>query len=49
MLKSGYPVVEAALETGFYDQSHFTSYFKYYVGVPPVTYQNACNILQDQK
>ncbi|MDJ1473625.1 AraC family transcriptional regulator [Xanthocytophaga flava] len=48
LLKSGYPVVEAALETGFYDQSHFTNYFKYYVGVPPMTYQNACNILQDQ-
>lgn len=36
-----------ALETGFYDQSHFTRYFKTYVGVTPASYLSCCNILQD--
>lgn len=35
MLNSGYPIVEAALEAGFYDQSHFHHSFLYYTGVTP--------------
>lgn len=35
MLNDGYPVVEAALEAGFYDQSHFHHNFVYYTGVTP--------------
>lgn len=36
-----------ALESGFYDQSHFSKYFKNYVGVTPISYLQSCNILQD--
>jgi len=35
MLNNGYPIVEAALEAGFYDQSHFHHSFLYYTGVTP--------------
>lgn len=47
-LQDGTPLVQTALDTGFYDQSHFTNYFKKYVGVTPLSYQKGCNILQDQ-
>jgi AraC-like DNA-binding protein len=47
LLFQRFPLVEVALETGFYDQSHFTNTFKKYVGVSPLSYQNNCNILQD--
>lgn len=45
-LREGMPVVETALSTGYYDQSHFNHYFKYYVGLSPSDYANS-NILQD--
>lgn len=35
MINDGYPIVEAALEAGFYDQSHFHHSFLYYTGVTP--------------
>lgn len=35
MINNGYPIVEAALEAGFYDQSHFHHSFLYYTGVTP--------------
>jgi AraC-like DNA-binding protein len=41
------PLVEIALESGFYDQSHFTHSFKKYVGVTPGNYKKNTNILQD--
>lgn len=41
------PLVEIALESGFYDQSHFTHSFKKYVGVTPGGYKKNCKILQD--
>ena len=41
------PLVEIALESGFYDQSHFTHSFKKYVGVTPGNYKKNCKILQD--
>lgn len=47
MLKQGMPVVDAALEAGFYDQSNFTNYFKMYVGDTPKVYQKSCNIFQE--
>lgn len=47
LLFIGMPLVEVALESGFYDQSHFTHKFNKYVGVSPLTYQKNCNILQD--
>jgi AraC-like DNA-binding protein len=45
--KAGKPLVHAALDSGFYDQSHFTNYFKYFVGITPKEYQQQCNIFQD--
>lgn len=41
------PLVEIALESGFYDQSHFTHSFKKYVGVTPGNYKRNSKILQD--
>jgi AraC-like DNA-binding protein len=45
-LRGGASLVETALSTGFYDQSHFSHYFKHYVGLSPSDYVNS-NILQD--
>ena len=41
------PLVDIALESGFFDQSHFSHSFKKYVGVSPGNYKKNCNILQD--
>jgi len=35
MINNGYPIVDAALEAGFYDQSHFHRSFLYYTGITP--------------
>ncbi|SOE23682.1 AraC-type DNA-binding protein [Spirosomataceae bacterium TFI 002] len=40
-------LTEIALESGYYDQSHFTHSFKKYVGVTPGAYKQNSNILQD--
>jgi AraC-like DNA-binding protein len=47
MIRQGKPLVHAALDSGFYDQSHFTNYFKYFVGITPKEYQSRFNIFQD--
>jgi AraC-like DNA-binding protein len=47
MLRQGKPLIHAALDSGFYDQSHFTNYFKYFVGITPKEYKNSFNIFQD--
>lgn len=39
LLEQGVPPVEAALQTGFSDQSHFTNYFSRFIGLTPGTYQ----------
>ena len=39
LLEQGVPPVEAALQTGFSDQSHFTSYFSRFIGLTPGVYQ----------
>ena len=39
LLEQGLPPVEAALQTGFSDQSHFTNYFNRYIGVSPGVYR----------
>ncbi len=39
LLENGAAPAEAALSTGFYDQSHFTSYFTRFIGLPPREYQ----------
>lgn len=41
------PLVEIALDSGFYDQSHFTHSFKKYVGVTPGNYKKNSKILQE--
>ena len=39
LLNQGYSIVDAALETGFTDQSHLTRHFKAKFGIPPGTYR----------
>ena len=39
LLEQGLPPVEAALQTGFSDQSHFTKYFKRYIGLAQGVYR----------
>jgi AraC-like DNA-binding protein len=47
LLAAGQPLVDVALEVGFYDQSHFAHYFQAYTGLTPGAYQRSCNLLQD--
>ncbi len=39
LLEQGVPSIEAALQTGFSDQSHFTNYFSRFIGLPPGIYR----------
>lgn len=39
LLEQGVPPVEAALRTGFSDQSHFTNYFNRFIGLTPGAYR----------
>ncbi len=39
LLSKGVPPVEAAIRTGFSDQSHFTNYFNRFIGLAPGTYR----------
>lgn len=47
MIRQGKPLIHVALDSGFYDQSHFANYFKYFVGITPKEYQRRFNIFQD--
>ncbi|MCQ2011593.1 AraC family transcriptional regulator [Sporolactobacillus sp. STSJ-5] len=38
MLQNGLPIADVAVTSGFYDQSHFSKYFKAYTGVTPMHY-----------
>lgn len=40
LLESGIPPVEVASLTGFSDQSHFSHFFKEFIGITPKQYQN---------
>ncbi len=40
LLEAGVPPVEAAMQTGFSDQSHFTNYFNRYIGLSPGLYRD---------
>jgi len=42
LLRTGAPVSEVALDSGFYDQSHFVRFFKRYTGVAPSQFQRGC-------
>jgi AraC-like DNA-binding protein len=47
LLRSGHSILEAALETGFFDQSHFSRNFKRITGRTPGQYLSESNIVQD--
>lgn len=40
LLEQGIPPVEAAIQTGFSDQSHFTNYFNSFIGLSPGNYRD---------
>lgn len=40
LLEQGWPPVEAALQTGFSDQSHFTNFFSTLIGLTPGAYRD---------
>lgn len=40
LLEQGIPPVEAAIQTGFSDQSHFTNYFNRFIGLSPGVYRD---------
>lgn len=40
LLEQGTKPIEVALETGFSDQSHFSNFFKKYIGLTPKQYMN---------
>ena len=44
LLEEGRTLTEAALETGFSDQSHFTNYFTSFTGISPGSYRNIYQI-----
>ena len=50
-LEEGYTPAEVALNTGFSDQSHFTRFFKSFIGFTPKQYQKLFkeNIEQEKK
>ncbi len=39
LLEQGGLPVEAAMKTGFFDQSHFTNYFSRFIGLSPGAYR----------
>jgi transcriptional regulator GlxA family with amidase domain len=39
LLSNGVSVLDAAIETGFSDQSHFTNYFTSFIGLAPGVYR----------
>jgi AraC-like DNA-binding protein len=47
LIQNGCPISQAALETGFFDQSHFTRNFRRIVGITPGRYLSQSNIVQD--
>jgi transcriptional regulator GlxA family with amidase domain len=47
LLAQGHALVEVALETGFYDQSHFARCFRTHTGITPRRYQKSCPTQQE--
>jgi len=43
LLENGISPIEAAMQTGFTDQSHFTKFFKNFIGLTPKLYQDIFN------
>jgi AraC-like DNA-binding protein len=48
LICKGHSISEAALQTGFFDQSHFSRNFKRIVGIPPGRYLSHNKIVQDR-
>ncbi len=40
LLEQGLSPIEAAMQTGFSDQSHFSNFFNMFIGLPPAAYGN---------
>ena len=40
LLQAGVPLIETAMKSGFTDQSHFTRFFKNFIGLTPKLYQD---------
>lgn len=47
LLEQGVPPAQAALRTGFSDQSHFTNYFSRFIGLTPGTYGEIFHATED--
>lgn len=48
LLEQGVPPVEAALRTGFSDQSHFTACFSRFIGLTPGSYREIFRNMEDR-
>lgn len=48
LIRTGHSILDAALETGFFDQSHLSRNFKRIVGITPSQYISQSNIVQDR-
>ncbi|MEB3211537.1 MAG: AraC family transcriptional regulator [Leptolyngbyaceae bacterium] len=47
LIADGHPIIDAAIATGFTDQSHLHRHFKKLVGVTPGQYAQGCKNVQD--
>lgn len=47
LLEQGVPPADAALQTGFSDQSHFTNYFSRFIGLAPGAYREIFKAAED--
>ena len=47
LIRNGCSISDAALRTGFFDQSHLSRHFKRIVGMTPGEYLSGCNFVQE--
>ena len=47
LIRRGHSISDAALRTGFFDQSHLSRHFKRIVGMTPGEYFSGCNFVQE--
>ena len=48
LLEAGISPIETAMQTGFTDQSHFTKFFKNFIGLTPKLYQGIFNAANEK-
>lgn len=48
LLEAGVPSIDVAIQAGFADQSHFTRFFKNFIGLTPKQYQDIFNVDREQ-